>query len=178
MSDWASYRLGDFLMFTPRTYARLFEQYNRDLWPLHVVAIAIGLVILILARREKPRVVAALLAVVWLWVAWAFFFERYSNIHTFANWFAAAFALEAVLLIAYFRKPIFKLPLLFFAIVLIVYPLLSARREVFGMVPDPTALGTIPIVLMQPGRARWLLLPIPFLWCAFSAVTLLAMAAR
>ena len=33
MSEWWTYTLGDFLMFSPATYWRLVESYNRDVWP-------------------------------------------------------------------------------------------------------------------------------------------------
>ncbi len=42
MPEWWSYGLGDFLLFSPRTYYRLIERYNSGLWPLHLVALAAG----------------------------------------------------------------------------------------------------------------------------------------
>jgi NADP-dependent 3-hydroxy acid dehydrogenase YdfG len=38
MTEWWTYRLSDFLMFSARTYRRLFELYNTEVWPLPVVA--------------------------------------------------------------------------------------------------------------------------------------------
>ena len=37
MNEWWTYRADDFLMFSPRVYARLFERLNEDWWPLHLV---------------------------------------------------------------------------------------------------------------------------------------------
>ena len=34
MSEWWTYTLSDFLLFSPRTYYRLFELHHRALWPL------------------------------------------------------------------------------------------------------------------------------------------------
>ena len=48
MSEWWSYSLSDFLMFSPRTYYRLFELYNLALWPWHIAGLALGLVVLAL----------------------------------------------------------------------------------------------------------------------------------
>ena len=45
MADWLSYRPQDFLLFSPRTYWRLFELHNEALWPLHLLTFAIGLAI-------------------------------------------------------------------------------------------------------------------------------------
>ncbi len=163
------HRLTDFLMFSPRTYNRLFERYNHDLWPLHLLAIAIG--IIILWRRKQPRVVAALLAIAWLWVAWVFFWERFSTIHTYAKWFAVAFVLEAIVLMcnkAAALPPHSKI----FAVILLIYPLIPPRHETFALAPDPTALATLVLVPGWPARV------IPILWCVFSALTLLAMAMR
>ena len=33
MSEWWTYSLSDFLLFSPRTYYRLFELYNLAIWP-------------------------------------------------------------------------------------------------------------------------------------------------
>ena len=43
MSEWWTYRLSDFLMFSPRTYHRLFELTNAEIWPLQIVTLAAGL---------------------------------------------------------------------------------------------------------------------------------------
>ena len=43
MSEWWTYRPSDFLLFSPRTYYRLFELYNAEVWPGHVLALALGL---------------------------------------------------------------------------------------------------------------------------------------
>ena len=75
MSEWWTYTLSDFLMFSPRTYWRLVELYNRDVWPAQLVALAAGLAAIALARSNKPaggRLLAALLVAAWLWVGWAF----------------------------------------------------------------------------------------------------------
>ena len=42
MSEWWTYSLSDFLLFSPRTYRRLFELYNAQVWPAHLVAVGLG----------------------------------------------------------------------------------------------------------------------------------------
>src|SRR6188472_3588565 len=94
MTEWWTYRLSSFLLFSPRTWFRLHELYNAEIWPAQIV---------VLARRGGGRsgpLVALLLAACWLWVAWAFHLRRYATINFAATWFAAAFAVQAVLLIA------------------------------------------------------------------------------
>ena len=74
MSEWWSYSLSSFLLFSARTYYRLFELTNADVWPLQIVTLAAGVAILVLIVRRTAsgsRVVAAILAALWLFVAWA-----------------------------------------------------------------------------------------------------------
>jgi hypothetical protein len=33
MSEWWTYRLTSFLLFSPRTYYRTIERYNLEIWP-------------------------------------------------------------------------------------------------------------------------------------------------
>jgi len=48
MSEWWTYRAEDFLLFSPRVYWRMFELHNAALWPLHVLTLAAGLIIILL----------------------------------------------------------------------------------------------------------------------------------
>jgi hypothetical protein len=83
MSEWWTYSLSDFLLFSPRTYYRLFELYNLAVWPWHVLAIVLGLAVLVLWLRRgawQGRSVAVILAACWLFVAWAYLLARYDTI--------------------------------------------------------------------------------------------------
>ena len=63
MSEWWTYSLSDFLLFSPRTYYRLFELYNADIWPAQIVSLALGVVIALVRRPAgQGRFVAAILA--------------------------------------------------------------------------------------------------------------------
>jgi hypothetical protein len=102
MSEWWTYTLTDFLLFSPRTYYRLFELYNAAIWPLQIGALLLGLAILVLVIRDAPsggRIVAAILASLWLFVAWAYLLERYDTINWAARYFAFAFVVQAALLV-------------------------------------------------------------------------------
>lgn len=197
MSEWWTYTLSDLLMFSAKTYYRLFELYNLAIWPAQLAAGAIGVAILACVARggaAPGRVAAALLAACWLWVAWAYHAERYARINSAAPYFALGFALEALLLLwmaaghgRFALAPARGAPgraalgLLLFA--MLGYPLLAAasgrpwrQLEMFGVAPDPTALATLGLLLSAP-RIDWLLLPIPLLWCAISGATLWTMHA-
>jgi hypothetical protein len=85
MTEWWTYRLSSFLLFSPRTYFRLHELYNLEVWPLQLAGMAVGVAIVVLAYRgHSGRPVAVLLAVAWLCVAFAYHLRRYATI----NWAA------------------------------------------------------------------------------------------
>lgn len=195
MSVWLTYTLSDFLLFSPRTYYRLFELYNRDVWPAHAPAGALGIALLVLLRRGgawRGRAIAGILAVVWLWVAWAFLFERYATINWAASYFAGAFAVQALLLavsglvlnrLTPGADGASRAGIAILAFALIAQPLLApllgrgwVTAEVFGVAPDPTVAGTIG-ALLAAARVPWHLLVVPLLWCVVSGATLWAMDA-
>jgi hypothetical protein len=198
MSEWWTYSLSDFLLFSPRTYYRLFELYNTDLWPAHVLALAAGLAVLVsMMVRDGGwrRAAGVLLAACWLWVAWAFLLGRYATINWAAAWFASLFVVQAALLPVLAGTgggTVGNVPrsrragaITLFVFALVVYPLIGVavgrpwtQAELFAIAPDPTALGSLGFALLAPtaGR-RWLLLAIPLLWCAVSGATLWTMAA-
>jgi Family of unknown function (DUF6064) len=195
MSEWWTYSLSDFLMFSPRTYYRLFELYNAAIWPLQIVGLALGAAILGLLLREvvwRGRAVAAALAVCWLWVAWAYLLERYDTINWAGTYFAVGFAIEALLLawtgIARDRlrfRPssdlLGRVGLCIVLFALFIYPLIGPltgrpwlQVELFSVAPDPTVIATLG-VLVAARRPHWELLVIPIVWCAITGATLWTM---
>jgi hypothetical protein len=205
MTEWWTYRLSDFLMFAPRTYYRLLELANTELWPAHALTLAVGVAILVLLRAapHRPRgapLACGLLALLWGWVAWAFLWQRYTSINWAAHGFAIVFALEGVLLLgwaaigagpraagcAWVRRVGLGLWLLALVLHPVVAPLLGRpwlQAEWFGIAPDPTVLATLGLLLqVSPGvrspaaRALGVLTwGVPLLWCAISGATLLSM---
>ena len=53
MSEWWTYRLTSFLLFSPRTYYRMLELYNLAIWPAQIVGVAIGLSIVALLFMKR-----------------------------------------------------------------------------------------------------------------------------
>src|SRR5215216_3482129 len=195
MSEWWTYSLSDFLLFSPHTYYRLFELYNADIWPAQIVAVAFGLAILALWRRSRHqgRAVPVIVAALWLWVAWAYLLTRYDTINWAARYFAVAFAIEALLLIwtGVRKRLLLRAPvdvfggagLALFLFALFAQPLIGplvgrpwGQIEAFGIAPDPTIVGTLGI-LLAASRPHWGVLVIPLLWCAISGATLWTMHA-
>ncbi len=191
-----SYALSDFLLFSQETYLRLFELYNRDIWPLHVVALAasIGLMWLLWRRpAHAGRLIAAVLTIMWAWIGWAFHLERYATINIAASYFAALFAVVAVMLfgigVLADRLRIADtgttgartgIGLVVFAI--LIDPLIGladgrawTELSIFGLGPDPTAIATIGVLLAAEGRLRWLTAVPVVIWCLIAVLTAVAM---
>ena len=192
MAEWWTYSLSDLQSFSLHSYYRLFELYNRAIWPAQLLALALGFAILLLLRRAEPRrarLITAILALSWLWIGIGFHAHRYATLTWSARYFAWGFGVEAALLlwaalrgrIVFERRPA-GLAIFLFALVVptLIGPLLGRtwrQVEVFGVAPDPTAVATRGIRLLAAGRLRWELLMLPLLWCAFSGATLLSMHA-
>ncbi|ASY59539.1 DUF6064 family protein [Sinorhizobium sp. CCBAU 05631] len=194
MSDWGTYTLADFLMFSPRVYFRLIERYNQEFWPLQLVFIAGALALLVPAALQASRAriaVLPLFALAWAFCAWQFLWTRYASINWAMSYAAAAFFLQSGLLVLAALLP--RSPtnsgglrhhggIALAVCGLLAYPFIAlvagrppATAETFGMMPDPTVATTFGAMLMVGQKRLWLLLPIPILWCLYSGLTLWAM---
>jgi hypothetical protein len=193
MSEWLSYSLEDFLLFSPRVYWRMFELHNRSVWPAQGIAILFGLAVVALLLRPRPWsdwLIAAGVGLAWAWVAWSFLWLRYATINWAIAYVAPAFVLEAVLLVlakGTVDRPLFTIDrsvpagigmaLYLYALVLHpLVPLIEGRSfrsaEVFAIAPDPTAIATLGLLALAPRREAVLLGVIPAAWCLASWATL------
>jgi hypothetical protein len=188
MSEWWTYSLSDFLMFSSRSYYRLIESYNAAIWPAHFLALVASVIVLGAVARPRQhlrRSAALVLAAAWGWVAWAYHLERYAEINTAAPYFAAAFAVQALLMgwLAYRPGKAAPAPqpaaLGLACLAIFAYPLLALARdggtwrqaEVFGIVPDPTVVATLGVLLAWRAPAIFWLIPVS--WCLVSGATLM-----
>jgi len=188
MSEWWTYSLSDFLMFSSRSYYRLIESYNAAIWPAHFLALVAGVIMISAIAWPRPnlqRLAALVLAAAWGWVAWAYHLERYAEINTAAPYFAAAFAVQALLLCWLAYRPGNAAPapqplaLGLSGLAICAYPLLALARdngtwrqaEVFGIVPDPTVVATLGVLLAWRAPAIFWLIPVS--WCLVSGATLM-----
>jgi hypothetical protein len=201
MDEWWSYRPSDLLMFSPPIYWRLFESLNREAWALPL-ALAIGaLAVSWRSVREtgaigSVRAVVGLLAIGWLWVAWAFFWQRFAPISTAAPTFAGLFVAQGLGMMGLAFAPGLRwvsgqgvrrlAGLLLAAWAVVVHPALALafgrpgmQAEWLALAPDPTALATLALLLLLDAsrhrftrvwqRVLWVL---PLLWCAITSLTL------
>lgn len=196
MVEWGRYGLEDFLLFSASTYQRLFELHNAAWWPAQMLAQALGVAVVWAAwRRPSPRAARAVwaaLAGAWLVVAWAWHLQRFASVQWAAPWFAAGFALQAAVMLAWALHPTcgrlrapparVRIAIAIAGVALVVWPALPlllgrpvAQAEWFGLMPDPTALLTLAVLLLRPAPA-WLW-PLPLAWCAVTGATLWPMQA-
>lgn len=195
MSEWWTYTLSDFLMFSPRVYFRLVERYNQDVWPLQLVFAGAMIAVVIVALRYPSRsriALPAALAVAWAFCAWQFLLLRYAAINWAAAYAATAFFAQAALLAMLGLRDGPTAPAesrvmryggaILAAFGIVAYPLLAvlsgralAAAEVFAVMPDPTSVTTLGVLLATWRQGYWLLVPIPLFWCVFSGLTLWTM---
>lgn len=203
MSKWWTYQPADLLMFAPRTYWRLFELQNQALWPMPVLTTLIFLAVgLGLLRRNDTalRAGTAALALCWALVAWSFHLQRCAPINPAAMVSTGVFAVQALGLLALagaggLRTTVhplrceIDLGLLVWA--LLLYPLHAmvagrslVQAEVFGFAPDPTAIGSLGLLLCADASGRFarrllgVLQRVAVAWCVVSAATLWTMASQ
>ena len=176
MSEWWTYRLSDFLLFSPRTYYRLFELYNTgDLAACKSQRLASGAVIfaLMLAWRLPGADASSRWCSLWPGCSWLTLitYTRYATINIAAPYYALAFVAQAVLLLliggaagkltfAQRHGWVRRAGLALFLFELAVQPLIGPTLgrswgavELFGIAPDPTVLATLGVRLPPTGCA-------------------------
>lgn len=190
MSDWTSYELVDFLMFSPTTYYRMVALYHGWLWPLHLLIVVAIIVLIIKRHLSVGKLTVLLFALAWLFVGVAFFHYQFAPIFWAAYYIAPIFAAQALLLVVtVFSKRVFiegpqliwKAPTYILVAVALIVPLLStitsgrslATSDLVFVTPDPTVVATFS--LLCAFRSPWWLFPVPILWSAFSGLLLYAM---
>lgn len=193
MSEWASYSLSDFLLFSPETYYRLIALYNQWLWPTQILAIFATAVLIRSSASPRHRANGSFLLLAAGWAASGILFHglRYATINWAAPWFAGGFLVQALLL-ALFATRLHRphhntgatgaAGFLLLGCGLLAYPLLPLmtgrslwQAEIFLLAPDPTVIVTLGLLVLHEGRVRWWLAPLPLLWSAVGGATLVAM---
>ena len=195
MRDWLDYRLSDLLLFSPRTYYRMFEIYHRDVWPAQVIAAALVIAVALMLSRPgawRDRAIAGLLALAWLWVGVMFHYRAYASINWAATYFGGMFIAQAILIgwLGVARRPradvqtpagVWVSPLVWLVAAL-VPPLASwlagrswEQVEVFGLTPDATAIATVALVVLRRYDTPRAIVIVPLVWCVIGAATMWAL---
>ena len=185
------------LPFTADVLFSSFEAYNRALWPLPVLAVAIGLAIILLTIRPVrggDRAIGALLAVAWLWIGVGYHILHHAAIDFSAPLYGAFFVVQAVLLawagvvrgrLAFrFRADLLGwIGLMLALAATIACPLADwllgpgwSSVRLVGLAPAPTAVFTLGLLLLIDGRTPLYLTLIPVLWTLVAGATGWALA--
>jgi hypothetical protein len=178
------------LPFTAEILFSSFEQYNRALWPLPILAVALALAIVLLTLRPVrggDRAIGALLAAAWVWIGVGYHFLHLDAIDFAAPLYGAFFVLEGLLFgwAAMLRGLAFRFDADLFgwaglALALaatLVWPLADLpghgwqSLRLAGLAPGPTAVFTLGLLLLTEGRAPLHLALIPLLWTMVAGAT-------
>jgi Family of unknown function (DUF6064) len=169
----------------------LFTRYNEGLWPVHLVGYAAGVaaVALLFARRRDraDRVIAGLLAALWLWLGVVFQGLYATDVDVvLGTAYAVMFVLQAYLL---FRHGVLRGELTFrpragltgavgwaaLVYAVIVYPVIGAvlghgwpESPLLGMAPCPTTILTFGLLLLATPPVPRRLLVVPFAWAVLA----------
>lgn len=178
------------LPFSKQEFFEVFARYNDAVWPAQLVLYAVAVVIVaLLLRGDRPNLVFALLAALWLWVGVAYHLMFFSEINPAARLFGIAFIAQAVLLLSLNRAapgeeatPVARSAgKVLIAYVLFGYPLfgyLIGQRypDVVTLgLPCPTTIFTVGVLLVAVRRPPSWLLTIPIAWAligTFAATSL------
>lgn len=173
------------LPFTSEQFLGVFVNYNNAIWPIQIAAYVLGAVsIASLFRRTRAsdRVIAGILAAMWLWTGVAYHALSFSVINKAAYIFAALFIVEGCYLVyaGVYRDQIrFGLrPLLATAVGIslmaytaIAYPLIGVatghrypEMPMFGVTPCPVTIFTFGMLLLTLRPVPSWLFVIPFVW--------------
>jgi len=172
------------LPFTREQFLGVFVTYNDAIWPLQIAAYLFGIVVVLLFRpsRSSDRIIAGVLAAMWVWTGIVYHGLFFALINTAAYLFGALFVFQGGFL-AYAGIQHDRLrfgfqsglaawvgaAFLFYAAVL--YPLIGMatghaypEMPMFGVTPCPVTIFTFGMLLLTTQRLlRWLLV-IPFVW--------------
>ena len=180
------------LPFTAEILFSSFEQYNRALWPLPVVAPALALAIVGLALRlvrHGYRAIGMLLALAWLWVGVGYHILHFAVLDFAAPAYGAFFVVQGLLLgwsalvrnglAVRFTGDLFGWCGLALALAAaLAWPLADGlwspgwpSVRVVGLAPGPTAVFTLGMLLLGARRTPLHLALIPLLWTLIAGAT-------
>jgi hypothetical protein len=172
------------ISLTSDSLLRLFEDYNAAIWPMQVAAYLLGAFAVVLAVRKtgySARVIAAILAFLWLFTGVGFFIFGLAPMFAPAYLFGALFIVQAGIFLAEVVRPRVSfglgpgwspiIGLLLIAFSVVGYPLLGLlvghrypRSPPFGLTPCPLVVFSFGLLLLASCRVPGRLVAIPLLW--------------
>lgn len=171
--------------FTTADFLAVFAAYNAAIWPFHLFAYALGLMVLAAIARPTPaavRLAFAALAILWAFTGIGYHLMFFTRINPIAPVFAAFFVVQAILLLASAICPTdlrlhlgrdFRTAtgLATIAYAVVIYPALGIwaghglmTGPMFGVAPCPTTIFTLGVLMIARGIWVIWLSVIPILW--------------
>jgi len=173
------------LPFTSEQFLTVLVNYNNAIWPIQIAAYLLGGISIALLFQRTPgsdRIIASILAVIWLWTGIGYHGLSFSVINKAAYLFAALFVVQGCYVIytgVYRYQLRFGLRpglakwvgAVFVAYAAIVYPLIGVatghsypEMPMFGVTPCPVTIFTFGLLLLTVRPVpRWLFV-VPFVW--------------
>jgi hypothetical protein len=173
------------LPFTLDQFLAVFAAYNEAIWPAQIAAYVLGVVAvaaLFRPGRSSDRIIAAVLAMMWLWTGIVYHGVFFAGINKAAFGFAALFIVQGIAFLylgvirdglRFALRP--GLPAvvggLFILYAAVLYPLIGIATghgwpamPMFGITPCPVTIFTFGLLLLTTRRFSYWLLAIPFVW--------------
>ena len=175
--------------FTAEQFFDVFARYHAGVWPAPVVLTALAVLALVFVFKpgaSNHRWVAAILALLWIWMAVAYHIAYFTRINPVAWAFAALSGLGAILFVwvgvvrgrLRFRSgrgPSRWVGIALVLFALVVYPALGHALghrypavPTFGL-PCPTTIFTVGVLLLAGSPVPRVLFVVPVLWAAIGA---------
>lgn len=172
------------LPFTVEEFFGVFVRYNEAVWPSQLALVLLALLAVVLALRggaSRSRIVAGVLALLWLWMGVVYHLAFFRAINPAALAFGVAFIVQAALFLWYGvrrERLVFRVRTdprgvagaLLVAYAIVGYPLLGAAwghvypaAPTFGL-PCPTTIFTLGLLLWAAPPVPWAVLAIPLAW--------------
>jgi len=170
--------------FTTEQFFSVFEKYNHSIFPVQIILFLLGVCALIIIgskMKQKDKFVAAILAILWLWIGIVYQIGFFSGINKVAYGFGVLFILQGLFIsweggLLYNLKFDFKMSLqaffgyFFILYGLIIYPVVgylveqNLSRTISIGLPCPTIILTFGFFLLCDKKFSKYLLIIPSLW--------------
>jgi len=173
------------LDFKLETFLNLLAGYNQNIWPLQILSYFLGILsttIAIKTFKNSSRMISAILSFFWLWTGIVFCIFYWGPVYKPAYLFCVLWIVQGVffLVSGVFKSDIsfqFKPdPRSFLGLLFIIYAL--AGYQIFGyfighryprffapgLVPCPTNVFTVGILLLTDKKFPRYLMVLPFLW--------------
>ena len=179
--------------FTTEQFFSVFDRYNHTIFPVQILLfllVVFALIAIGSTIRQKDKIVAGILGILWLWTGIGYHVAFFSGINNVAYGFGLLFILQGLFLlwegvVLYNLKFVFKMSAqayfgyFFILYGLIVYPVVgylvepNLSRTVSIGLPCPTIILTFGFMLLCDKKFSKYLIIIPSIWAAIGISALI-----